>query len=82
MAGSVLVATLRLMLAGGNRVIWPYMGIMHAYLTIYGYNASWLRLRLAGGAGGSVPVAMPHSVHSTCIGLQLSHATTSYPYPS
>ena len=37
-----------------------------------------LRLRLGGGVGGSVPVAMPDSLHSTCIELQLSLATTSF----
>ena len=40
------------------------------------------RLGLGGGGGGSVSVATPDAVHSTCIELQLSHATTSYPYPS
>ena len=39
-------------------------------------------LRLAGGVGGPVLVATPDSVHSKCIELQLSHATTSYPYAS
>ena len=40
-------------------------------------------LRLGGGSGGSVPVATPDSVHSTCIQLQLTHhTTTSYPHPS
>ena len=45
------------------------------------YAALSLRLRLR-LAGGSVPIATPDSLHSTCIKLQLSHATTSYPYPS
>ena len=41
-----------------------------------------LRLRLGWGVDGSVPVATPDSVHSTGIELQLSLATTTYPYPS
>ena len=31
-----------------------------------------VRVRLRGRVGGSVPVATPNSVHSTCIQLQLS----------
>ena len=34
-------------------------------------------LRLGWGVGRSVPVATSHSIHSTCIKLQLSLATTS-----
>ena len=43
----------------------------------------WVRLglRLGGGVVGSVLVATPYSVHSTCIELQLSHVTTAYPHP-
>ena len=36
-----------------------------------------VRIRLGGGVGGSVPVATTDPVHSTCIELQLAHATTS-----
>ena len=43
---------------------------------------SRIRARLGGGVGGSVPVGTQDSVHCTCIELQLSHATTSYPYLS
>ena len=42
----------------------------------------WVRLRVGGGVVGSVLVATPDSVRSTCIELQLSHAKTSYPFPS
>ena len=41
-----------------------------------------IRIRVRIRIGGSVPVAAPDSVHSTCSELQLSHATTSYRYPS
>ena len=48
----------------------PLVCVFHLY--------NWLRLRLGGGVGGLVPVAVPDSVHSTCIELQLSLATTSW----
>ena len=53
-------------------------------VTLKALVASTLRLKLGlrGGSGGSVPVAMPDSVHSTRIKLQLSLATTSYLHPS
>ena len=39
-----------------------------------GWSGGESSLRL-GGVGGSVPVATPDSVHSTCIELQFSLAT-------
>ena len=40
------------------------------------------RVRARLGGGGGILVATPDSVHSTFIELQVSLATTSYPYPS
>ena len=43
-----------------------------------------LRITLGGGVGGSVPVATPHSVHSTYIELQLlmpQHHVHIFPRP-
>ena len=64
--------------------LWILLASWHA--TLRNFVASTmrtcLRLRLGEGVVGSVLVAAPDSVHSTCIELQLSLATSSYPHPS